>query len=476
MALFIDNKRIPQICAALLLVVLLTMPFSALSAKASTSSISEVDYSGSYSDFQTLVSGNPSLDLDLFLYTIGFIVSLTLISRNVKIDLPSGSGYLAKLKAYGEYGCNQLWSSVKNFAYGVYQYCNNNNIYSWTDLSTHFTITGLAPLLLKISYTIGDLVYSPSSVGEAAITVGGVAGSSATNPMNFSIRTPSAAYDAALSNVGVIPGSFIGTNYNSQHGIYEGYCNYNITNLTSNSYLVIQTYVSFGSTYYVGALFDRSGDLFTRYNAQGTKLYTSYVGSFSSSTVSLSNSSYFLFQAQLSRISVPDLNAFYTYILSLGIKGIYFVNSTAASFGLSDLIEVVGPTESVDATVPLDGNFITTPTSETIEMDLSTPVYDPTADAATNVSAITGESIGTLTIDSAIEATGTFPSAPTYNLPSLDPIWKYPRYLFSTARDFFVFCKECLDCATVGEGGLSWIFYGGFVFMLCGGVLSKFLQ
>ena len=69
------------------------------------------------------------------------------------------------------------------------------------------------------------------------------------------------------------------------------------------------------------------------------------------------------------------------------------------------------------------------------------------------------------------------PSAPLngLNIPSLDNIWKYVRYTFNTLGSFITYCGQCLDAVTVGEGGLSWFYYGAFIMFICGGFISKLL-
>lgn len=75
-------------------------------------------------------------------------------------------------------------------------------------------------------------------------------------------------------------------------------------------------------------------------------------------------------------------------------------------------------------------------------------------------------------------ATGTNPTidtTPTYPIPGLDNVWKYVTYMFSTLGGWITFVGNCLQAVTVGDGGLSWIFYGAFIFIICGGFIGKLL-
>lgn len=64
---------------------------------------------------------------------------------------------------------------------------------------------------------------------------------------------------------------------------------------------------------------------------------------------------------------------------------------------------------------------------------------------------------------------------PTYPIPGLGNVWKYVTYMFSTLGGWITFVGNCLQAVTVGEGGLSWIFYGAFIFIICGGFIGKLL-
>lgn len=86
-----------------------------------------------------------------------------------------------------------------------------------------------------------------------------------------------------------------------------------------------------------------------------------------------------------------------------------------------------------------------------------------------------GEVELTLTQAKAIEETTINQPPSGIIIPSVNDVWKYPRYMFGMLGSFVQFCGQCLQAVTIGEGGLSWIFYGAFVLIVCGGVIGKIL-
>lgn len=85
-----------------------------------------------------------------------------------------------------------------------------------------------------------------------------------------------------------------------------------------------------------------------------------------------------------------------------------------------------------------------------------------------NTDTLTQTAVATTT-DPIIDPTSTYP------IPGLSNVWKYVTYMFSTLGGWITYCGNCLQAVTVGEGGLSWIFYGAFIFIICGGFIGKLL-
>lgn len=130
------------------------------------------------------------------------------------------------------------------------------------------------------------------------------------------------------------------------------------------------------------------------------------------------------------------------------------------------------PVESIDIT----GNEDTYAAPDEAIWDINQIARDVSANALTleQLKELLKDGATTISLENAITDAVTMPSG-SYNVPSLDGVWKYPRYMFATLGSYITFLGTALRSVTIGEGGLSWLFYGAFVLLVCGGVIGKML-
>lgn len=467
------SKVLASFMVAVLLSLVVLSP--AMPSKASTSYIEPISYSGSYSDFQAYLSAE-SLSIDVCLWILGFITLCVVTARNVdlNLNLTTTSSFQDKLTAYGNYACSHLWSSVKDIAYGIISWQNANNCYSWSAL-THVGFSNLLSLVKSVSIGAGDFVYSPSETAQGLIDMSGVPGTSLPQPFttdkaDFDILCTS-AYGTVYNNVLAFfnTGTVFNFNYftNIDFSRFDSIILFNncnsalFCNLVNNT--LVRTSTSFDIVQAVGR-YSWSTPSWSTLNAVSSQTGVSI-------TFNPSSRSYY---------SNVDIYGIVSYFSSYGINVYYtsreYLEGSSWIYGTNGISAVVG---SVPAVVNSDSNYLVFPSAEDITVDLTT-VPDRLADltdtstvnqrveALTNISA---DSISSAT-DSSIGNINT----PTYDFPSLGDVWKYPRYLFNLTRPFLLLCKDSLDAVTVGQGGLSWLFFGAFVMAVCGGVIGKFLE
>lgn len=162
-----------------------------------------------------------------------------------------------------------------------------------------------------------------------------------------------------------------------------------------------------------------------------------------------------------------------TFLVHCGLP-VYFATSAPLTILRSDLTPFVIPdvvNPAVDNVyIPTDvWNIDIVGTWEQISRDIS-GLQTQTEKIAAFVGDIP------LTLTSAQAYAPTISDAGNYVFPDMTNIWKYPQYFFDTLKGWGMFVGNCLKSVTVGDGGLSWIFYGGFVLLVCGGIVGKILM
>lgn len=474
------STSLAVILVTVLAFVCITKP---LQARAHSASMDYVETDMSTSDVKALFSGSAAF-IPAAIMIIGFIVMTYCVLRNIEVPLKFSdqTSFSDKLTQLGQYAIDNAGDSIKDFLYSVYTYCNDNGITSIWGLSKFIGLQAGKFFGAITSWIGSSLINNVSSVGDGLLSIfeGG-----------FSIDYYQYSYSSQLE---FVFDSVSNISYDDTIGYFEGGSNWATTwyhpfDLTS-SYLANARYAVFynnGSTlrlYFYSAFVNGVSSLINA-NYVDTARWAFRSGSASDYNLPPNLSSYTAPRWQFNYSSYLDFSYYpsngewlldYQHMLDVLQTHGYQIGFTTVLpnnyLSLDNTIfiqDVVNP--AVDNVyVPTDvWNIDIVGTWEQIARDISA-TYDQTERIAFFVGDIP------LTLTSAQAYAPTINDAGNYVFPDMTDIWKYPQYFFDTLKGWGSFVGNCLRSVTVGEGGLSWIFYGGFVLLVCGGIIGKILM
>lgn len=209
--------------------------------------------------------------------------------------------------------------------------------------------------------------------------------------------------------------------------------------------------------------------------------------------------------ARFNTTGIYDGAQWVRYLLGLGVRAIGIISDAIPTTTDDSRITYYNPPVNDGYVMTVNRDYVTRPKSDEATIDIANTqtVLDPEAEKSAeqeqqrqriedqlNQGSTQGMQEALLGLDPnaetelspAVQDVG--PSGPTPDptapnggliIPGLDNIWKYVRYTFNTLGGFISYCGQCLEAVTVGEGGLSWFFYGAFIMFVCGGFISKLL-
>lgn len=440
-----------------------------LQARADSASMDYLETDMSTSEVKALFSGSAAF-IPAAVMIIGFIVMCYCVLRNVEVplDFADQTSFTDKLTQLGQYAIDNAGDSIKDFLYSVYTYCNDNGITSIWGLSKFIGLQAGKFFGAITSWIGGSLINNPTDIGKGLID------SFSTNPfVSFNQYSYVDSFKSVFNQ-------YSGFNYSNTAGIfyYAYYCFINgFQNLTSADAFVITPFgigiyqLSNGSLVKSSANFILYQFTYKGYNSvynvapnlssYSAASYFNVVSSFDFNTIS-SGRAYGI-----------DQDRFLQYLLMLN-HSVYTAEALlntipAGSFNPYLQQDILNP--AVDNVyVPTDVWWLDiAATWESINANQA-KLLDQTAKIAAFVGSIP------LTLTAADAYAPTINDAGNYVFPDMTDIWKYPQYFFDTLKGWGSFVGNCLRSVTVGEGGLSWIFYGGFVLLVCGGIIGKILM
>lgn len=465
-----------------------------LQARADSASMDYVETDMSTSEVTALFSGTAAF-IPAAIMIIGFIVMTYCVLRNIEVPLQFSdqTSFSDKLNQLGQYAIDNASDSIKDFLYSVYTYCNDNGITSIWGLSKFIGLQAGKFFGAFTSWIGGSLINNPSDIGQGLINsfldvayltldyvnsgVSSVFNQSSSiayhSTYSLSVYQTGTSYGQTFYkyySLGIAPAQ--GVNYSNYVGVLTNNGFYICT--VSNGSLVVSNdnlLSSYGSWYYaIGYDLNPSPNLGSYSSVSWSFRNLGY--SYQDQKLTLSPT-YFYIESGNRWLSNVDLLSF---VSSLGLAALYSfdgVTGTETGFSLNDLhgvsLDILNP--AVDNVyVPTDvWNIDIVGTWEQIARDISA-TYDQTERIAAFVGDIP------LTLTSAQAYAPTINDAGNYVFPDMTDIWKYPQYFFDTLKGWGLFVGNCISSVTVGEGGLSWIFFGGFVLLVCGGIIGKILM
>lgn len=464
------KKTILKILAVSLAVVLMfcitTEPFSV------SASTNDIDFSQttslSVTELQSAIAELSSGEVTIIYWVLGLIASLFLGSRLVDANIDNSS-----FEAVGQYLIDNMTADFKNLCYSVYLWVHNNSFTSLADMpDANFLSFSSAYAQLK-NFT-GSVVTPTESTEEFLDVV-------YSDPTISFASGKSYSYTSELESVFDLYSGFdftytIGNTYGSNTSEYAFY-DLNTDLITSDIYVIFY----YSSTKFYFDFYSIDSNILTKITSIPLNIYTFSFGT--------------------SYTAAPNLSS-YSSAVSFGTTYYSFVLPLISSYSSSRYFQdqwleafknlgcgVASSSVSLSNTLTLDditilqqrdftasNDVISVPTDETIPFGLSEVVEALNLGELTNTLDLTNTYLQdlTLTLDSATTSTVT-EVTPNYAIPDLTDVWKYPKYLWTMLGSWVEFCGKCLDAVTVGQGGLSWLFYGGFVILVCGGIVGKIL-
>lgn len=460
-----------------------------LQARADSASMDYVETDMSTSEVKALFSGTAAF-IPAAIMIIGFIVMTYCVLRNIEVPLQFSdqTSFSDKLTQLGQYAIDNAGDSIKDFLYSVYTYCNDNGITSIWGLSKFIGLQAGKFFGAITSWIGGSLIQNRSSVGDGLVQQF-LNVLSFTYSYNYNFVSQFSSVFNANSSIPYSStfGTFFGNywGHSSSGSFYHGY---SLT--TSSPFILVFPQSSKVSLYFY--TLDSTGlnivPTNISYKYCDWQYATSNMGNVAPSLSTYSTVSWVdrsgsgivlglnsSGNASYDPLDITQLINYLNELIASGIKVAQITASPAASIPVSDLPwsnvaeDVLNP--AVDNVyVPTDvWNIDIVGTWEQIARDISA-TYDQTERIAAFVGDIP------LTLTSAQAYAPTINDAGNYVFPDMTDIWKYPQYFFDTLKGWGSFVGNCLRAVTVGEGGLSWIFYGGFVLLVCGGIIGKILM
>ena len=445
-------------------------------AKANSDSLDYVTTTMSSQEVAALFTGAEAF-LPAAIVIIGFIVLMYCTLRNIDtpIDFNGQQSFIDKCQSLGQFMIDNISDDVKDFFYSVYIYAQNNNLTSISGI-TAFVMLHAQQFFGSIARWIGgSLLYGISSNGAALL--------------NQFVSNPLLTYNSYdyVSDFSSLFDSYSGYSYSDHFGYFSGW--------RSGSYQFVNNWGSFLSTTVILlspngiGKYEKSGDSFILSSNHFQVYYFNYNDSYYADAPNLRSYSHAVTYGAFSRLSFSQGQGFsidrdlVSFILSKLPCNVYFVSSLDTSISISDAQPFIISNPD-DLLNPASDN-VYSPSLDQVDIDIFGTYADIASAAAAaaasgavvtaldKIQAYVGD-IG-LTLESAIPQDVVVDNAGNYHFPNLDGIWKYPRYFFDTLKGWGAFVGGCLNAVTVGEGGLSWLFYGGFIILVCGGVVGKII-
>lgn len=460
-----------------------------LQARAETASMDYVETDLSTSEVTALFSGSAAF-IPAAIMIIGFIVMTYCVLRNIEVPLQFSDqvSFSDKLTQLGQFAIDNAGDSIKDFLYSVYKYCDDNGITSIWGLSKFIGLQAGKFFGAITSWIGGSLIQNRTSVGNGLVEQF-LDVLSFTYPYNYDFVSQFlSVFDvnssiSYYSTFGTFAGNYWG--HSSSGSFYNGY------SLVSSSPFILVYPQSTKVTLYFYSLDSTGLNIVpsnVTYKTCSWQYATSNQGNIAPSLSSYSsvswvdssgssivlglrtsgNTSYY-------PLDITQLINYLNVLIASGIKVAQINFSPPSSISVSDLPwsnvaeDILNP--AIDNVyIPSDvWNIDIVGTWEQIANDVS-GLQTQTEKIAAFVGDIP------LTLTSAQAYAPTINDAGNYVFPDMSNIWKYPQYFFDTLKGWGMFVGNCLKSVTVGEGGLSWIFYGGFVLLVCGGIVGKILM
>lgn len=419
---------------------------------------------------------------------IGLVIYTYCIFRHVDLPLSfsSSDSFTDKLESLGQYAIDNATDAIGGFLYSVYSFFEDSTI---TSFSSVFKLSNVSKFWASIGAWIGgSMVSNISSIGHGIID----------NFYNGLILNTLYSYDYASDFISVF-NSYSGYSYSSTLGYFYvdtsssspyktfyNFFDFSSTVFPDNFYILVYSVNSSIRLYFCS--FDGTNFL---NNVSLSYLYCSFqYGRSGSSSLgfnlspNLSSYSASSFASRTSSSIVLGLGtgsaSYYgfvnsdiaNFLLTLPNVGIGVISSPmSGTLSLSDVSVV----ESIDLNLLSD--TVVTTEDDSIILDVPALTEDLTSSVPIAwqdyIDSLVGDQ--TITLVNAIDASAVTNFNGSYNIPSLDNVWKYPKYLFDTLGSWLTFVGKCAQAVTVGDGGLSWLYYGGFIFLICGGIVGKIL-
>lgn len=465
------------------MVVLIAFVYFAqpIQAKADQPTLDYQTTTASLSEVKAMITGMEAAIIPIVFIVIGFLALTycTLRNVNVPITYSSDTSFIDKCSELGHYCFDNATEALKPVLYSVYEFIASGQVVDPTRISSTlpFLISSVAQFFSAFSAWIGtSLINNVSDIGEGLLSAFTV------NELPFLNSYDYLAYFLAVySQYCSIPfsqtlGYF--TYINIKHTSY--YFGYNLLDISAIDAVVFHM-VSSNDLEIGFYATDRSGNFLVKNNVSYKIIEFNYTSNYSGPNARPDKSTYN--DAVITSGSGNQLRFnlgngervyypanFIPYLMSLGLT-VYFGSSIANTLSISDV------SIYQDVLTPW-ADQVYTPTDDVIDADID-DIADKLGEGATIGSLAALIALLTqdkaLTLGTAITDVQTINSAGDYNFPSMDNIWKYPQYFFDMLHGWGTFVKGCLNAVTVGEGGLSWLFYGGFVLLICGGIIGKIL-
>ena len=466
------NTFLKSSCFVLLVVVAFVYFANPIYAKASTADMDYIETDMTTSEVAQLFAV-PAAFLPAAIVIIGFIVLTYCTLRNVQVPVSysSQASFLDKCTQLGQYVVDNITDPIKDFLYSVYTYAQDNNLTSITGIAA-FTAVHIGQFFHAIGLWInGSLINNVSSIGQ------GLLSNFSTTFFANLMSEMTASTQTFLDHSDIVP-TFLFDYHQGSNDVVYGLLRDSTFSL-SNSYLVafnngFQLYTLENDNFFISIANLILISTGCNYYSPSVVSYTSGYNS-STTRYRLYPSGVFVFNSYYCRYGLTDLMSF---ILSLGITNIHYIDDTISS------------SSSIPSSISLSDTsvyrtVVTSPWSDQIYQPSDDELeIDPDGIGEVLGGAVAGLTLGelinlltqgkTLTLDSALESQKIVGGG-DYVFPSMDGIWKYPQYFYDMLKGWGSFVGGCLSAVTVGDGGLSWIFYGGFVLLICGGIIGKIL-
>lgn len=481
MCLYLSMRSPQLVKISLFMVVLVAFVYfgQPICAKADQPTLDYTTTSQSLNEVKAYITGMEAAIIPLVFIVIGFIALTYCTLRNVNVPLQydSNISFIDKCSELGHYVFDNATEDIKNVLYSVATFVASGQITDPNSVSSTlpFLLTSVGRFFAAFgTWLNSSFIYNVQPLAKNLLEL------FQGNPLEY-LRYSSydyidayiTAFNSVNDGLNINQSNFV--SYFVGDGISQIFILDSDINL-ANVYVIFNQ-IGFGFYTLDNGVFNRTlvrtlGGSFvfanSGYNVRPNK------SSYDHNTISYTN--YYNFV-----VSTGYVTAFNTlnsdFLLNLYNRCLGFYSIDSASFSNSYVMDNVGLVE-FENPVGTWSDQIYTPTDDQIEVDIDN-VADRLGEGATIGSLAALIALLTqdkaLTLGTAITDVQQINSAGDYAFPSMDNIWKYPKYFFDTLHGWGAFVKGCLGAVTVGDGGLSWIFYGGFVLLICGGIIGKIL-